>query len=136
MNMRALTQQRRFLKMIVFAALLVFATAFIAGCGYDEYVTTVREGSFNAYPKTPIGDAFDDYFKDGEWKSFKSKDGDRVVEFNGVAEGRKQDLKVKMQFIVYNDDSFELHYVSWNGKSVGPLLYMGMIDDIMEEYNK
>lgn len=136
MNIRALIQQRRHLKMIFFAALLIFTTAFIAGCGYDEYVTSVREGSFKSYPNIAIGDAFDQYFDDGEWKSFKSKDGERVVEFNGVTEGRKKDLKVKIQFIIYKDDTFKIHYVSWDGKSVGPLLYMAMIDDIMDSYKK
>lgn len=135
--MGSLTQfrQRRYLKLFVFAALLILVTALIAGCGHDKYVKVVREGSFSSYPNVKIGDAFDQFFADEEWKSFESDKGQRIVDFKGRLQYRGEDADFHMQFILYKDDSFEVEYAAINDKPLNLLLYGALIEKVMESYD-
>ncbi|MBS4913304.1 MAG: hypothetical protein KHZ77_03960 [Veillonella sp.] len=135
--MGSLTQfrQRRYLKLFVFAALLILVTALVAGCGHDKYVKTVREGSFNSYPGIKIGDAFDQFFADEEWKSFESDKGQRIVDFKGRLQYKGKDADFHMQFTLYKDDSFEVEYAAINDKPLNGLFYGALIEKVMESYD-
>lgn len=51
--------------------------------GGKEYIDFVKDGSSIAYPQVDYGKAFGSFFKNPEWKYYKSKDDERVVEFSG-----------------------------------------------------
>ena len=57
------------------------ALFFLTGCG-DKAVDYVKDNSYDWYPQTSIGSAFDAYFDDGEW-TVEEQGGKKVVSFRG-----------------------------------------------------
>nr|WP_047573932.1 GYF domain-containing protein [Methylobacterium sp. ZNC0032] len=49
----------------------------------NDPVAQVRDGHMTAYPTTTVGKAFAGNFDDGEWRSFTTPKGQRIVEFTG-----------------------------------------------------
>ena len=105
---------KKSLKLIISIIIVIFSLV-LSGC-YDKNVRTVREGSVINHPNTKIGDAFDNFFHNGKWKSFKSRENDEVVEFTGNAFLYNKPADFKLQFIV-KGNNFELYTTSINGKN-------------------
>lgn len=137
MNMGSLTQfrQRRYLKLVVMAALLLLVTALVAGCGNDKYVEIVREGSFASHPNIKIGDAFDQFFANEKWESFESDSGQRIVDFKGRLQYKGEDADYHMQFEVDKKNNFEVKYAAINDKPLNLLFYNALIEKVMDSYN-
>lgn len=51
--------------------------------GLNDYVATVRHGTFQAFPGRPIGLAVDQAFSGTTWEHFVAQSGEHVVEVNG-----------------------------------------------------
>ncbi|MDY3973600.1 hypothetical protein [uncultured Veillonella sp.] len=129
-------QHQRKWRMLLCVTLLLLMTALIAGCGNDKYVDIVREGNFYSHPNIKIGKAFDQFFEDSKWKSFTSDDGRKVVEFTGKCLVLNQKSKVKIQFIVKKDETFEVNYADINGEPMLEIVYSALIDKVMDNYEK
>ena len=74
-----------FNKFLIFITILVLNAGIFTGCGINaaDCIAIVRDGHFNSNPSIKIGNAFDQYFKNGQWKAFKATDDTDVVEFTG-----------------------------------------------------
>lgn len=127
---------RKIFKVLIFTVLI---SAMLTGCGgYDKNVTTVREGTLYAAPDIPIGKAFDKVFKNGKWKSFKSKDDKTIVEFTGNCVLRNESAEMTIQFVLKNKQQekqeFELYYVEVNGIACDEMESVGIMAIILDEY--
>ena len=119
----------------IFQALIltVLISSIFTGCGYDKNVMVVRDGTLYAAPDVPIGKAFDKFFKNGEWKSFKSKDNKTIVEFTGDCTLYNETSKMTFQFIVQKQE-FTLSYVELNGTALDEVERLGIIGMVLEVY--
>lgn len=116
-----------------FMALTVIFT--FAGCGKeaaslqnevmsifdDEYVTQVKKGHLQMAPNIAIGDAFANFFAEPKWESFKSTDGQRVVEFTGKCTWQDKPAVCKIQFIIKDGGTFETGAVKINDTNLNVL---------------
>ena len=112
---------------------LLIITLFTGCGGYDEDVMTIRDGHFDAYPNVSIGKAFDQFFADGEWESFKSTTNETIVEFRGSCKWNDMPAKLRMQFTV-TGQRFEVNYFAINGNAVTVLEGTASIEKILSEY--
>ena len=87
----------------------------------------------NKKPDIPVGKAFDQFFANGEWKSFKSTDNQLVVEFNGDCTWYNAPAKMKVQFVI-NGNEFTVYHVGINDIPMNELDSFGIVAKILEEY--
>ena len=96
-------------------------------------VKLVKNGTLQMEPGVVIGKAFDNYFADGKWTSFKSTDNRRIVEFNGSCNWKNKEAKCTIQFIVKNDSEFQVGAVAINGKELNTYDGIGVVDTILTD---
>jgi hypothetical protein len=101
---------------------------------FDGNVTMVKAGHMQSYPNIAIGDAFAQFFATPKWTSFKSTEGDDVVEFTGYCTYDGVEVKAKIQFIVFSDQTFEIGHLSFNDITQTELMKIGLINKIYESY--
>lgn len=120
---------------VVISSLLMLTL--FTGCGnsYDADVLTVREGHFDGYPNVPIGKAFDQFFVNGHWESFKSTTNQTIVEFTGDCNWNNIPAKLKMQFTV-TGQRFEVNYFAIDNNPVTVVEGIASIEKILSEYRK
>lgn len=149
---------------LLFAALII--TSLIStGCNnnfgrnFDMNVEFIREGTFYTNPNIKIGNAFDQFFRNGKWHSFLSADGVQIVEFSGeVAKQRtkteiemlqlstgnlnsnfsdskykNQSMRIVIQFMI-NGVGFDTRYVEINGVPMNKMMMLAIIEKILSEY--
>ena len=72
----------------------------------------VKDGFLTNHKGTTVGRAFDTYFAAPNWVMLKTENGTQYVEFTGHLKKEYAPLtvgtKVLMQFIIYNDKSFNI----------------------------
>lgn len=100
----------------------------------DKYLNIVKQGSFESYPTIEIEKAFNQYFLEPEWESFESTRGDNVVEFTGQCYFLDMLTDVKMQFIVYSDETFSVEYLSLDNETQDDVMTAILISTVMEDY--
>lgn len=88
-------------------------------------VKTVKESALSEYSSTPLGEVFDAFFSNPKWEYFKSDDDSDVVEFTGDAMYGEEEGHTTIQFLLYEDLTFELSGIWVGGES----------DDLDEEYS-
>ena len=117
----------------------------------DENVLSVKGGHPTDYPNITYGDAFENYFGDPTWKSYKGtqdgpdENGDGkpdytindvdVVEFTGYC--MYQDVKVKalIQFALDKENgTFTTEYLSFNDVPQNLFMLAGVLSDAFETY--
>ena len=126
----------------VLVKVLVVISILFAGCGRNaaDCIAIVREGHFNMNPSIKIGNAFDQYFKNGEWKAFKAADKADVVEFTGefAWDLDQQKAKIYMQFILNENEQgnmiFNVQRMDINGITVDNETLTFMISKILSGY--
>lgn len=106
----------------------------------NRYIDMVKNGCPEAYPDTTYGEAFADFFFESQWKYFK-EDKEDVVEFKGNWNYTSEDsdeneiVRVKIQFLIDEEnEQFEIHTVTLNGKEQSDLIQVSLILAIFEEY--
>ena len=128
----------------------LFIIIFITGCSTSELknitadaldkndpnVQLVKNGSLNAYPNIKIVDAFTNFFGSPHWKYFKADSGEKIVEFNGDCTYVKVKVKANLQFIIKNDNSFEVGALSFNDVPQDLLTKNIMLSKIFDEYDE
>ncbi|MBU5336403.1 zinc ribbon domain-containing protein [Intestinibacter bartlettii] len=121
---------------IVTIAILLGLAALGSSGDYSEEVSSVKNGHFedyssdNGYPN--VGDAFENYFDDTSWKAFTS-DGIDIVEFNGTFLYYDDETDCCLQFQTYDDGSFDIYAVEFNGIPQNKLIISALIDEVMDE---
>ncbi len=113
-----------------------------SGCGgkpnaltsLDPRTSVVRDGHFNSYPNVSIGNAYNAFFSDPNWKYFETSDKRKVVEFSGGCTYRDAPVKVTQQFVLHNDNSFEVGYLAFNDVPQVQLISSALIAKVFENY--
>lgn len=78
-------------------------------------VQTVKESALTDYSATPIGEVFDAFFTNPKWEYFKSETDEDVIEFTGDALYGEEAAHTTIQFLLYEDLTFELSGI-WIGR--------------------
>lgn len=99
-----------------------------------DYVETVKTGELKAYPGETIGEAFEDFFSNGEWEEFESSKG-MVVQFTGGCTYYDEEVECVVQFLFTDKDEgeFEVYTVEIDGEPISELEIVGMLDAVYEE---
>lgn len=121
---------------IVIAIILIVIVIIVllAGSG-DKYVDLVKGGYLESYPDMPIGEAFDNFFYDPEWKSFEASGGSMIVEFNGEFEYFDRNTDCTFQFEVNeNSGAFEIVYAGFGDESMSILEMYAILESVEENY--
>lgn len=126
--------------------LILFIGIVVSGCKFEEidfiskilpddgYVKIVKNGVMREYSDVKVGKAFDDFFENGTWHSFKTVDNQRVVEFSGKANWNDKPAKFKFQFIV-DGNTFNLYAVSINDLEQNMFVNMMILNEILLQGN-
>ena len=123
-------------KFLTVIAAFMFVAAIFTACGgqKDRNIQLIRNGTMNAQPNIPIGKAFDQFFSNGAWKSFTSKNNEQIVEFNGECFFLDEKIPMRIQFTVLSDDSFSLSYLGMDGVDIPSDVRMDILSRILEKY--
>lgn len=100
----------------------------------DEKVQSIRNGTIGEYTMVTVGEAFDNFFADETWHSFDATTGEKVVEFSGKCMYADTKVTAKIQFILSNDNSFEIGAITFNDVPQNGLIKLGLLSAIYEEY--
>ncbi len=133
-------------KKIMCIMLIIAAVFLVSGCGKDEkanFITSldpktkmVRDGHLNEYPNIKIGDAYDAFFSNPQWKYFEGKNGEKVVEFSGNCIYEGKEINVRQQFVFQTSDKFEIGALSFNEISQNKLMSAALMKKIYESYGQ
>lgn len=96
-------------------------------------IPAVKEGKLEEYPDQSVGDAFDSYFSQPEWNDASVKEGKKLVEFTGHFVYEQEDVAAAIQFLVDENDDFEIEEVSYNGVSQNEVNIASLFTSIFEE---
>lgn len=125
------------LGVIVTIAIIVVLAALGSSGDYSEEVRSVKNGYFQDYSAADgypsVGDAFENYFGDTSWKAFTSDDDMDIVEFNGTFMYYNDETDCCLQFQTYEDGTFDIYAVEFNGIPQDKLTISVLLDDIMDE---
>jgi len=95
----------------IFLSILFVSVLFI-GCGSD--IDMVKDGVMNFNKTITVGEAFDNNVncKKGEWESFETDNGTRVVQFTCNVKGVKEFFNKTKSFFKDKDDLSHLDIIS------------------------
>ena len=101
----------------------IFSFLIMFGCGggaTDPSINLVKNGTFNAYPNQPIGDAVNKVMSNPKWESGIGIDGDTkgktLVNLTGGVTYFEKPVEILWQFVVdETDQSFESYAIEMNG---------------------
>ena len=119
-----MTDQRSKKKKTVIAAGIIVAIVIViiifALIGGSNPVDTVKNGNLDVYPEKTVGDAFDDFFDDPRWFSYKSN-GNTYVKFTGSCTLYDEPVKAKIIFLIdgneFRIDTCKIGEISVTSKS-------------------
>ena len=142
-NMNQQDQQQKkktskiILGVIVTIAIIVVLAALGSSGDYSEEVSSVKNGYFQDYSAADgypnVGDAFENYFGDTSWKAFTSDDDMDIVEFNGTFMYYDDETDCCLQFQTYEDGSFDIYAVEFNGIPQDKLTISVLLEKVMDE---
>lgn len=93
------------------------SSSFIDSNNMDETnkIIAVKSGYIYSFSdEVPVGPAIDSFLHTNTWKYFKSEDNMDVVQCTGNCMYNDKKVEVKIQFVVNDDDSFEVNSLSLN----------------------
>ena len=127
-------QNKNFFKIL--SSFMLIAVIF-AGCAEkgDKNIQLVKNGSMDSNPNVPIGKAFDQFFSNGKWTSFTTKNDEEIVEFNGRCLFLDvEEVSVKIQFEILNKKRFSLVHMSIDGENLDATSRNIILSGILEDY--
>lgn len=96
-------------------------------------IPAVKEGTLEDYPDQSVGAAFDSYFSQPEWNDASVKEGKKLVEFTGDFVYEQENMTASIQFLVDENDDFEIEEVSYNGVPQNEVNTTSLFTSIFEE---
>ena len=93
------------------------SSSFIDSNNMDETkkIIAVKNGYIYSFSdEVPVGPAIDSFLHTNTWKYFKSEDNMDVVQCTGNCMYNDKKVEAKIQFVVNDDDSFEVNSLSLN----------------------
>lgn len=125
------------LGVIVTIAIIVVLAVLGSSGDYSEEVRSVKNGYFQNYSAADgypsVGEAFENYFGDTSWKAFTSDDDMDIVEFNGTFMYYDDETDCCLQFQIYEDGTFDIYAVEFNGIPQDKLTISVLLEKIMDE---
>ena len=129
-------------KTLLYLMLLFLLSTLASGCGdkpnaltsLDPRTKVVREGHLINYKNVSIGDAYNAFFSDPQWRYFETSNKERIVEFSGGCTYMDTPVKVTQQFKVHADNSFAAGYLAFNDVPQVQLISAAMIATVFESY--
>lgn len=131
-------------KMLI--VLTVFLSLLLAGCGGDEKANVVtsldqrtnvvRDGQLNDHPNVKIGDAYDEFFSNPQWKYFEGEKKEGIITFSGNCTYKDKEINVRQQFILGENGTFTVGAVAFNDIDQIASLGNALISKVYEEYYK
>lgn len=124
--------------MVILIGVVIMILWNLFGHRKNNYIDDVKNGAFtnSDYPDVKIGDAWDEYFGYPEWNQFEREGGIHVVSFTGDCTVYEETVTAYMEFIVYEDESFYLDYLSFDGVEQIELVELALIDAVLENYEQ
>ena len=117
--------------------IIIVLGALASGGDYSSKVSSVKNGYFQAYSSDDgypnVGNAFENYFDDTSWKAFTSDDDMEIVEFNGKFLYYDDETDCCLQFQTYEDGSFDIYAVEFNGIPQDKLTISVLLEKVMDE---
>ncbi len=117
--------------------IIIVLGALASGGDYSSKVSSVKNGYFQAYSSDDgypnVGNAFENYFDDTSWKAFTSDDDMDIVEFNGKFMYYDDETDCCLQFQTYEDGSFDIYAVEFNGIPQDKLTISVLLEKVMDE---
>lgn len=114
--------------------LLIAVTFTACATQEDKNINMIRTGTMNRYPNIPIGKAFNQFFSNGKWTAFTSKNNEQIVEFNGDCYWLDVTVPMRIQFTIEDDKSFSLSYLGIDGVNMDPEVRIEILYGILEKY--
>lgn len=93
------------------------SSSFIDSNNMDETnkIIAVKSGYIYSFSdEVPVGPAIDSFLHTNTWKYFKSEDNMDVIQCTGNCMYNDKKVEAKIQFVVNDDDSFEVNSLSLN----------------------
>lgn len=84
----------------VILLVIIMASTLSSGRSGDKYVQIVKDGTFEAYPRMTVGEAFEGFLDNLKWESGLSDDNVRFVNVTGEAFYNDKEVEVVIQFVV------------------------------------
>lgn len=122
------------------AATLVLATLWACGearvdpvgANDRDAIALVTDGTFEAYPERPIGDAADCYFESTRWESLLGDDGFTYVNLDGERITAAADTTTALlQFRIFRDTStFTLNAMALDGVAQPDSAVLAFVDEM------
>ena len=105
----------------------------LTGCSQnDKYISAVKNGHPTNYPAVEIGQAFDKFFANPQWKHFKSDKDEEVVEFTGKCKYLEVEVTAKLQFVFNDAKNFEVKFLAFNDVPQNMLVMGALLSKVYE----
>jgi hypothetical protein len=103
----------------------------------NPYVLSVKGGYLTDNPDQLFGETFEDFFGSPTWKYFEAESGEDIVEFTGYMMYAETEVKARFQFIVLEDETFEISALSFNDVPQNKLITDSVLNVVfnLEEFN-
>ncbi|OWR30773.1 hypothetical protein CDO73_09280 [Saccharibacillus sp. O23] len=106
----------------------------------DERVLSVKNGTMNGRSDVTLGEAMEAFFDGPTWHYFSGTDDETeethdVVEFTGYFMYNEKSAKARIQFILHEDDTFEMGAGSYNDIDQSALVLGALMDKVYESYD-
>jgi len=107
----------------------------------DEHVQFVKGGTFNSRDDVTLGEVMEAFFDGPTWQYFSGTDEESgetydVVEFTGHFLYNEKSAKARIQFILHEDDTFEMGAGSYNDIDQSALVLGALIEKVYESYDE
>lgn len=124
---------------ITFGCFIIAASIFYSRESAEQFISSVKLGSFQDYPDITVEEMFNCFFAEPTWEYFegeKVKTGEiqDIVEFTGQCTYAEEDILARIQFVVNEDETFNMENLFFNDVAQSPFILSSMIMTIYETY--
>ena len=96
-------------------------------------VKSVKNSYLTSYSdKITVGKALDSFLGNPIWQYFESEDHQKVVQCNGTCQYNDKTVEAKIQFLLNDDDTFEIHAMSLNDIDQNLLMMAAFMGKVYE----
>ena len=97
-------------------------------------VMSVKGGYLSGYStEVTVGDALDGFLSTPMWQYFQAESGEKIVQCTGGCTYQEQNVEVKIQFQLNDDDTFELYTMAINDLPQNAFMIAAFFEKVYEE---
>jgi hypothetical protein len=98
----------------------------------NPYIASVKGGYLESYPSKSIGSAINDFVRNPRWDTGLTDDGSRIVNVKGKVSYMNKPTEILIQFVLHEDDSFEIYTMELNDIPINRFEQMGFLEAMYE----